>query len=212
MIGLDLESHTPVYIRSHNWQCISEPSPWGQRNFLQSSETGLCQSTDLGKVTKKFCWIERSQEHSGLHKLKFKWKFGTTRTLPRAGHPAKLSIRGRRALVREVTKNPMVTGWAPEKKAPKGLSVRNCEKLRFSYLMNPRLTRLASILTPIKLIPINLMTHSPIHTQSLQWRQAAMQGTNQLVGSILRSDVFLRDTSTHTGQVNEPETLQQSDE
>ena len=35
-----------------------------------------------------------------------KWKnFGTTKTLPRAVHQAKL----RRALVREVTKNPMVT-------------------------------------------------------------------------------------------------------
>ena len=39
-----------------------------------------------------------------------KWKkFGTTKILPRAGHLAKLSNRGRRALVREVTKNPMVT-------------------------------------------------------------------------------------------------------
>uniref|UniRef100_A0AAR2JP33 Transposase Tc1-like domain-containing protein n=4 Tax=Pygocentrus nattereri TaxID=42514 RepID=A0AAR2JP33_PYGNA len=39
-----------------------------------------------------------------------KWKkFGTTRTLPRAGRPSKLSDRGRRALVREVTKNPMIT-------------------------------------------------------------------------------------------------------
>ena len=38
-----------------------------------------------------------------------KWKkFGTTKTLPRAGRPAKLSNRERRALVREVTKNPMV--------------------------------------------------------------------------------------------------------
>jgi hypothetical protein len=38
-----------------------------------------------------------------------KWKkFGTAKTLPRAGRPAKLSIRGRRALVREVTKNAMV--------------------------------------------------------------------------------------------------------
>jgi hypothetical protein len=33
-----------------------------------------------------------------------KWmKFGTTETLPRVGHPDKLSNRGRRALVREVT-------------------------------------------------------------------------------------------------------------
>ena len=39
-----------------------------------------------------------------------KWKtFGTTRTLPRTGRPAKLSIRGRRALVREVKKNPKIT-------------------------------------------------------------------------------------------------------
>ncbi|KAK7882276.1 hypothetical protein WMY93_028450 [Mugilogobius chulae] len=34
---------------------------------------------------------------------------GTTRTLPRAGRPSKLSDRGRGALVREVTKNLMVT-------------------------------------------------------------------------------------------------------
>ena len=39
-----------------------------------------------------------------------KWKkFGTTKTILRAGRPAKLSTQGRRALVREVTKNPMVT-------------------------------------------------------------------------------------------------------
>ncbi|KAK3574571.1 hypothetical protein QTP86_010183 [Hemibagrus guttatus] len=44
-----------------------------------------------------------------------KWKkFGTTRTLPRAGSPAKLSDRGRRTLVREVTKNPMVTLNEPQ--------------------------------------------------------------------------------------------------
>jgi hypothetical protein len=36
-------------------------------------------------------------------------KFGTTKTLPIAGHLAKLSNRGRRALVREVSKNPMIT-------------------------------------------------------------------------------------------------------
>ena len=39
-----------------------------------------------------------------------KWKkFGTAKTLPRAGRPAKLSNQGRRALVREVTKNLTVT-------------------------------------------------------------------------------------------------------
>ena len=39
-----------------------------------------------------------------------KWKkFGTTKTLPRAGRPAKLGNRGRRALVKEAAKKPMVT-------------------------------------------------------------------------------------------------------
>ncbi len=39
-----------------------------------------------------------------------KWKtFGMTRTLSRAGRPAKLSYRGRRALVRAVKKNPKIT-------------------------------------------------------------------------------------------------------
>ena len=39
-----------------------------------------------------------------------KWKkFGTIKTLPRAGRPAKLSNQGRRTLDREGTKNLMVT-------------------------------------------------------------------------------------------------------
>ncbi len=39
-----------------------------------------------------------------------KWKtFGTTRTLPRAGRPAQTELSGRRALVREVKKNPKIT-------------------------------------------------------------------------------------------------------
>jgi hypothetical protein len=38
-----------------------------------------------------------------------KSKFGTTKTLTRAGHPAMLSNQGRRVLVREATKNLMIT-------------------------------------------------------------------------------------------------------
>ena len=41
-----------------------------------------------------------------------KWKkFGTTNSLPKAGHQSKLSNRGRRALDREVTKNTRVPLW-----------------------------------------------------------------------------------------------------
>ncbi|KAI3360662.1 hypothetical protein L3Q82_002524 [Scortum barcoo] len=50
--------------------------------------------------------VPMSTVASIIHKWK---KFRTTRTLPRAGRPSKLSDRGKRALVREVTKNPMVT-------------------------------------------------------------------------------------------------------
>ncbi len=47
---------------------------------------------------------------STVASITLKWKtFGMTRTLPRAGRPAKLSYRGRRALVREVKKNPKIT-------------------------------------------------------------------------------------------------------
>ncbi|KAG2456860.1 TCB1 transposase, partial [Polypterus senegalus] len=50
--------------------------------------------------------VPMSTVASIIHKWK---KFETTRTFPRAGRPSKLSNRGRRALVCEVTKNPMVT-------------------------------------------------------------------------------------------------------
>ncbi|KAG2469896.1 TC1A transposase, partial [Polypterus senegalus] len=50
--------------------------------------------------------VPMSTVASIIHKWK---KFEATRTLPRVGRPSKLSDRGRRALVREVTKNPMVT-------------------------------------------------------------------------------------------------------
>ncbi len=44
-----------------------------------------------------------------------KWKtLGMTRTLPRAGRPAKLSYRGRRALVRGKEEPKDHCGWAPE--------------------------------------------------------------------------------------------------
>ncbi|KAG2460510.1 TC1A transposase, partial [Polypterus senegalus] len=50
--------------------------------------------------------VPMSTVASIIHKWK---KFKTTRSLPRAGWPSLLSDRGRRALVREVTKNLMVT-------------------------------------------------------------------------------------------------------
>ncbi len=69
----------------------------------------LWQGTDLAKVTKTFLLHLRFLRAQWASII-LKWKtFGTTRTLPRAGRPAKLSYRVRRALVREVKKNPKIT-------------------------------------------------------------------------------------------------------
>ena len=82
--------------------------PWGQRNYLQTSETGLCQGIDLEKGTEKFAALHVPK--STVATIIRKWKkFGTTKKLPRPGRPAKLSNRGRWALAREVSKNPRVT-------------------------------------------------------------------------------------------------------
>ncbi len=89
--------------------CQSKWESWGQRNCLKSSETELWQGTDLAKVTKKNS-VALKVPKSTVASIILKWKtFGTTRTLPRAGRPAKLSYRGRRALVREVKKNQKIT-------------------------------------------------------------------------------------------------------
>jgi transposase len=60
------------------------------------------------RVTKHFCSIDSPENTVVSINLKWK-KYGTPKNLPRAGRPAKLSDRGRRYLVREVRKNPMVT-------------------------------------------------------------------------------------------------------
>ena len=63
--------------------------------------------------------VPRHRSGEGYHKMSpkntvayiiLKWmKFGTKKTVPTAGHPAKLSTRRRRALVRDVNKNLMFT-------------------------------------------------------------------------------------------------------
>ncbi len=65
--------------------------------------------SDMGKATNKNSAALKVPK-STVASIILKWKkFGTTRTLPRADHLATLSNWERRALVREVTKNLMVT-------------------------------------------------------------------------------------------------------
>ena len=70
------------------------------------------------RIVSRYKSVEGFQKMSSVLKVPkntvdsiiLKWKkFGTTKTLSRASRSAKLSNQGRRALVREVTKNPMVT-------------------------------------------------------------------------------------------------------
>ncbi len=110
LIGLDLESHTPVYIRPYSSQCMSE-----QMRIMRSKElpeelrdriVARHRSGQGYKKNSAALKVPKSTVASIILKRK---TFGTTRTLPRAGRPAKLSYRGRRDLVREVKKNPKIT-------------------------------------------------------------------------------------------------------
>lgn len=83
-----------MYKMSHKSQCMS-----GQRT-LCSSIIKLWGDIDQGKGIKSLS--KALSVFSGLI-LKLR-NLGTTRTLPRIDHAAKLSLRVRRALVMKVTK------------------------------------------------------------------------------------------------------------
>ena len=83
---------------SHEVEGLVRRAP--RQDFVEAQIWGGYQNTSAAlKVPKNM-----------VASIILKWKkFGTSKYFPRAGRPAKLSNRGRRALVREVTKNPMVT-------------------------------------------------------------------------------------------------------
>ena len=92
------KAHTCLYKVSQLTKPTKPTMKWNQLSSKPSMKwKELSWGTNLGK-------------EGTVASIIWKWKkFGSTRTLPRAGRPSKLSDRGRRALVREVTKNPMVT-------------------------------------------------------------------------------------------------------
>lgn len=100
------KAHTCLYKVSQLTVLIrATTEPWGQRTCQQSSETGYCWGTDLGKATKKFLLRQKVPKSTAASIIP-KWKtFEATRT-PTAGQPAKLINQRTRALVREVTKRP----------------------------------------------------------------------------------------------------------
>ena len=58
-IGHDLEKHTPVYVRSHSWQCTSEqrPSHEVEGNVRRGPRQDCVEAQIWGRVPKHFCSI-----------------------------------------------------------------------------------------------------------------------------------------------------------
>ena len=79
-----------------------------ERNVRRAQRQDCVEAQIWGRVPKMSAALKVPMNTVDSIILKWK-KFRTTKTLPRAGHLAKLSNRGRRALVKEVTKNLMVT-------------------------------------------------------------------------------------------------------
>ena len=60
---------TPVYIRSHSWQCMSvqKSSIEVEGIVRRAPRQGCVEKQIWGRVPKHFCSIECPQEHNGLH-------------------------------------------------------------------------------------------------------------------------------------------------
>ena len=88
LIGHDLERHTPVYIRSHSCQCMSEQNPSREvKGIVRREPRQDCVKTKIwGRVPKHFCSIEGPRTVASII-LKWK-KFGTTKALSRPVHQA----------------------------------------------------------------------------------------------------------------------------
>uniref|UniRef100_A0A8C2KA76 Transposase Tc1-like domain-containing protein n=1 Tax=Cyprinus carpio TaxID=7962 RepID=A0A8C2KA76_CYPCA len=86
-----------------------------------------------------------------------------SRTLPRAGRPAKLSYRGRRALVREVKKNPKITVAELQRCSREPLLSARHMKARMEFAKKQRIKVLWSDETKIE--------HFGLNSKRYVWRK-----------------------------------------
>ena len=103
------KAHTCLYkVPQLTVHVRAKAKPWGQRNCPKSLRDRIVSGHRSGEGYQNISAALKAPKNT-VASIILKWKkFGTT-TLTRAGRPAKLSNRGRRALVREMTKNPMLT-------------------------------------------------------------------------------------------------------
>uniref|UniRef100_A0AAZ3R8Y3 Transposase Tc1-like domain-containing protein n=1 Tax=Oncorhynchus tshawytscha TaxID=74940 RepID=A0AAZ3R8Y3_ONCTS len=98
------EKHTPFYIRSH-----SKNQAMKLKELSVELRDRIVLRHRSGEEYQNISASLKVPKNT-VASIILKWNtLGTTKTFPRAGHPAKLSNQGRRALVREVAKKTMVT-------------------------------------------------------------------------------------------------------
>ena len=104
----DLERHMPVYVRFHSWLCSKNQAMRSKELSVELRVRVLSRHMS-GEGYQNISAALKFPKNTGASII-LKWKkFGTTKTLPKAGRGAKLSNRWKRALVREVTHNTAVT-------------------------------------------------------------------------------------------------------
>ena len=105
--SIDWIWHTSVYARSYSRQSKNQAMRLKELSLVLRDMI-MSRHRSGERYQNNYAALKVPKNTVASITLKLK-KFGTTKTLPRVDHPAKLSNRGRRALVREVTKNPTAT-------------------------------------------------------------------------------------------------------
>ena len=91
-----LERHTPVYISSHSWQCISEQKP-SHEVACRAQRQHCVEAQIWGRLQKYSAALKVPK--STVASIILKWKrFGTTRTLSRAGRLGQTEQSGENGL------------------------------------------------------------------------------------------------------------------
>ena len=88
--------------------CLMWTMPWTK----EISEDLRLRIDDLHKAGKCYKSISKSHDvhQSTVRQIVYKWrKFSTVATLPRSGHPAKMTARAQLRMLNEVKKNPRVS-------------------------------------------------------------------------------------------------------
>ena len=95
------KAHSCLHIRSHSWLCKSKNQAMRSKELSEDLRDRIVLRHKSGEGYQRMS-AELKVPKNTVASIILKWKmFGTTKTLPRAGRPTKLSNHGRSTLVRE---------------------------------------------------------------------------------------------------------------